>query len=171
MEQFWNVIDLSCWRFSPWSQASYELALEIAKLFVKKKNSMLKDMKVQMINEMKASTMFSSSGWVSRCYFLCSVACFWEIYSFRINESGVPVLGGTANYNKCRCCGEVNLFWFCRVAMDICNNGAPAMMGSHSGFQKQFKNLLLKQKVHCQTDVCSPAKLYLLLWKMCWTPW
>jgi len=42
-------------------------------------------------------------------------------------------LWGTANY-KCGCSGEVNLFWFCRVAVDyvcaVCIHWAPAMMGS-----------------------------------------
>jgi len=33
------------------------------------------------------------------------------------------------------------------------------MMGSHSGIQKKFKNLLLRQKVHCVTDIHLLAKL------------
>jgi len=42
------------------------------------------DMKDQVINETKASPtpMFFSCGWVNRCYFMCWVACFCEIYSF-----------------------------------------------------------------------------------------
>jgi len=34
-------------------------------------------------------------------------------------ERGVPVLWGTANYNKCRCSRDIKIFWFCRVAVDI----------------------------------------------------
>jgi len=40
---------------------------------------MWEDVKDQVINEMEASSMFFN-GWFNRCYFLCSIACFHEIY-------------------------------------------------------------------------------------------
>ena len=45
-------------------------------------SDMPEDMNDQAINE-SISSVFFSSGWVNRCYFMCSVVCFREIYSFR----------------------------------------------------------------------------------------
>jgi len=45
-------------------------------------SDMPEDVKDQVINE-SVSNVFFSSGWVSSCYFMWSVACFHEIYSFR----------------------------------------------------------------------------------------
>jgi len=50
---------------------------------------------------------FFWNGWAKRCCFMCSVACFREIYSFR-RQRGAPFLCGAANY-KCRCSRDVKI--------------------------------------------------------------
>ena len=47
-------------------------------------SDMPEDVKDQVINEsISNSNIFFSSGFVNRCYFMCSVACFRKINSFR----------------------------------------------------------------------------------------
>jgi len=106
------------------------------------------------------SNVFFLSGWFNRCYFVCSVACFREIYSFTRHWGGVPVLWATTNCNnKCRCCGEVNLFWFCRVAVEICLWGLywwsscnDGIMFRHS--KKVHKRAPKAKGALCHSQIC-----------------
>jgi len=79
-----------------------------------------KDVKDQVINEMKASPtpmlFVDESTDVTSCAQLLVFATY--IHSGDIKR-GVPVLWGTTNCNKCRCSGEVKFFWLCRVAVNI----------------------------------------------------
>jgi len=70
---------------------------------------MWEDVKDQVINEMEASAMFFS-GWFNRCYFLCSIACFHEIF---IQE--------TEEFLFVRDCKlqQLQIFWRCRQSCSV----------------------------------------------------
>jgi len=95
------------------------------------------------------SNIFFTSGCVNRCYFMCSVACFREIYLF-IQQTFKKSSCFVRNCKlQCRCSREVKTFLILQsfsgnmfvglILMELLQwwNHVPAL-------KKQFKNLLLK---------------------------
>ena len=125
-------------------------------------SDMLEDVKDQVINE-SISNVFLSSGWVNRCYVMCSVSCFRGIYSFRRHWSRAPVLWETANCNKkCRCSGEVNLLWFFRVAVEICLWGLYWWSSCNYGITFRHSKKVQELSPKPKGALCHSEYMYLL---------
>ena len=94
------------------------------------------------------SNIFFTSGCVNRCYFMCSVACFREIYLF-IQQTFKKSSCFVRNCKlQCRCSREVKTFLILQsFSGNVCGfdtDGAPAMVESCSSFKKTVQELASK---------------------------